>query len=64
MRKFRERSEGECLLQTVNVNESQTGHVRETSPTAVGVRKFKESSGSEHSHIPVIVNEIRPEQVR
>ena len=41
VRKFRERSEGERLLQAVNVNESQTGHVRETSPTGVRCEKFQ-----------------------
>ena len=50
VRKFRETSEGEHLQQAVNVNESQTGHVRETSPTGVGVRKFREKSKGERSH--------------
>ena len=46
MRKFREGSEGECLLHTVNVNESQsrTCQANLSSPTGVGVRKFKETS--------------------
>jgi hypothetical protein len=42
VRKFREGSEGEHSLHTVN--ENQTGKVRETYPTGVGVRKFRESS--------------------